>query len=148
MSCKTQEKHMKRLAELVSQDLSYIFGERETGPNGAKKEYLQRGKTFLRALAKDLGFVESTVYAIPGGIGVSGEICMMGMWGEGNGIHVYIRENDFLGCILYRKISHMKDYCGGHNHFLTRGWLLCSYGELLDKFLELGREGETDARAA
>jgi len=148
MSYKTQEKHMKRLAELVLQDLTYIFGERESGPNGAKKEYLQTGKTFLRAMAKDLGFAESRVYAMPGGIGTAGEICLMGMWGGGNGIHVYIKENDYLGCILYRKISHMADYRGDRNRFLPRGYLLCGYDELLDKFLELKQEGGADGKAA
>ena len=148
MSYKRQEKLMERLAEFVTQDLTYIGGECESGPNGAKKEYLQTGKTFLRALAKDLDFVESKVYAMPGGIGVAGEICLMGMWGGGNGIHVYIKENDFLGCILYRKISHMKDYTGERNRFLPLDYLLYGYGRLMSKFLELKREVGDNARAA
>jgi hypothetical protein len=148
MSYKTQEKHMKRLADLVTQDLTYIHGERESGPNGAKKEYLQTGKTFLRAMAKDLGFVESKVYDMPGGIGVAGEICMMGMWGDSNGIYVLLHPDDFTGCIMYRRIRHMKDYHGDRNRHLTRGYLLRGYGELLGKFLELRREGTADARAA
>ena len=67
MSVKTQEMHMRKLADLVAQDLSYIHGEKESGPNGAKKVYLHIGKTFLRAMAKDLGLVESKVYDLRGG---------------------------------------------------------------------------------
>jgi len=148
MSIKTQEKHMKRLAELVVQDLTYIFGPRESGPNGAKKEYLQTGKTFLRAMAKDLGFIESKVFAMPGGIGAGGDVVMMGMWDNGNGIFVLLHPDDFTGCIMYRRIRHMKDYSGDRNRHLPRGYLLRGYSELLEKFLELKREGEADARAA
>lgn len=140
MSLKTQRKHMKRLAELVKQDLTYIGGERESGPNGAKKEYLQTGKTFLRAVAKDLGFVESRIFTMPGGIGVAGEIVMAGMWSDGNGIYVMIHEDNFTGCIMYRTIRHIKDYRGGHNRHLSHGWLLRRYEDLLRKFLELRQE--------
>lgn len=148
MSIKTQEKHMERLAELVTQDLTYIGGERESGPNGAKKEYLNTGKVFLRAMAKDLGFAESKVFANPGGIGVTGEINLMGMWSPGNGIHVVIRENDFLGCILYRGISHMKDFRGDRNRFLPRGYLLSGYEDLLQTFLRLRKEEPAYERAS
>ena len=148
MSIKTQEKHMKRLAELVTQDLSYIHGSKESGPNGAKKEYLHIGKTFLRAMAKDLGFIESKVFAMPGGIGVAGEICLMGMWGKENGIYILIHEDDFTGCIMYRTISNMKDFNGGCNRHLLRGYLLRGYVELLKKFLELKREDGHDTKAA
>ena len=55
MSVKSQENNMRRLAALLGQDLSYIFGEKESGPNGSKKTFLNVGKVFLRALAKDLG---------------------------------------------------------------------------------------------
>jgi len=118
---------MKRLAELVKQDLTYIGGERESGPNGAKKEYLQTGKTFLRAMAKDLGFAESKVYDMPGGIGVAGEIAMMGIWSEGNGVYVLIHEDNFTGCIMYRTIRHLGDHTGGYNRHLPHGWLLRRY---------------------
>ena len=32
MSHKSQEKNMRKLAELLSQDLGYIWGEKESGP--------------------------------------------------------------------------------------------------------------------
>ena len=53
MSHKSQEKNMRRLAELFSQDLSYIWGENESGPNGAKKQFLNTGRTIFSNI--DLG---------------------------------------------------------------------------------------------
>lgn len=43
MSVKSQENNMRRLANLLSKDLGYIWGERESGPNGAKKTFLNLG---------------------------------------------------------------------------------------------------------
>ena len=142
MSVKTQQKHMKRLAELVAKDLSYIGGEREMGPNGEKREYLRIGKTFFRAMTKDLGFMESKIYDMPGGIAVNGEIVMMGMWSAGNGIYVMLHQDDFTGCIMYRRIRHMQDYKGDRNRHLSRRVLLGSYDELLERFLELREDGK------
>ncbi len=58
MSIKSQEGHMRQLALLLTADLGCIFGERESGPNGSKKAFLNVGKVFLRTLAKDLGLHE------------------------------------------------------------------------------------------
>lgn len=60
MSIKSQEGHMRQLALLLTTDLGCIFDERESGPNGSKKTFLNVGKVFLRALAKDLGLHEVT----------------------------------------------------------------------------------------
>lgn len=73
MSVKSQESNMRRLSALLSHDLSYAYGDSECGPNGSKKVFLNVGKAFLRALAKDLGLRDATVSANPGGIAVSGE---------------------------------------------------------------------------
>ena len=87
MSHKSQEKNMRKLADLLGRDLSYIWGERESGPNGDKKVFLNTGKTFLQALSKDLGLQEVSVSSNPGGIAVSGESTLMGMW-QTNGLYV------------------------------------------------------------
>ena len=63
MSVKSQETNMRRLADLLSRDLGYIWGENERGPNGAKKTFLNLGKVFLRALSKDLGLRDAKVTA-------------------------------------------------------------------------------------
>lgn len=80
MSIKSQEANMRKLAGLLSQNLSYVRGERESGPNGAKRTFLNLGKVFLRALAKDLGLRDVRVMSNPGGIAVSGQCCLYGMW--------------------------------------------------------------------
>ncbi len=54
MSVKSQQANMRRLAQLLSKPLGYIYEERESGPNGAKAEFHAKGRPFLRALAKDL----------------------------------------------------------------------------------------------
>lgn len=148
MSIKTQEKHMRRLAELTSQNLSYIWGERESGPNGAKREFLNTGKTFLRALATDLAFRESRVSSCPGGIAVGGDVILMGMWGESNGLYITIRgANDFLSPVLCRPIRHMKDYSSGANCWMPKD-ILQGYYQQFIKNLLVFKEGETYAKAA
>lgn len=82
---------MRQLALLLTTDLGCIFDERESGPNGSKKAFLNVGKVFLRALAKDLGLHEVTVSANSGGIAVSGTCSLYGMW-EDRGIAVWIEQ--------------------------------------------------------
>jgi len=133
MSIKSQQQNMKIIHSLVSQDLGYIHGERESGPNGAKKIFHTKSAAFLRALGKDLGFKDFKVTNNHGGIAVSGEITLMGMWGEGNGLYLQLfqsvtQRQDFL-C---RQIKHMKDYSGSPNQ-----WISCDifaagdYGKLI-----------------
>lgn len=150
MSVKSQENNMRRLAALLGQDLSYIFGEKENGPNGSKKTFLNVGKVFLRALAKDLGLREVTVSSNAGGIAVSGECTLIGMW-ENGGIYVCIEQPAYgrENVLYYRTVRHSKDYKGGYNHFLTRSDLKkWSYGQLLDTLSELRKDGCTYERAA
>ncbi len=122
---------------------SYIRGERECGPNGAKKQFLNMGKVFLRALAKDLGLRDVSVSSSPGGIAVFGDCTLMGMW-QTNGLYVQMsqpcsgREN----VVLYRAIRHSADYTGGRNLYLTRRNLAeMSYPDLLFTLAALREEG-------
>lgn len=142
MSVKSQESNMRRLADLLSQDLSYIGGERECGPNGAKKTFLNLGKVFLRALAKDLGLRDAKVTSNPAGIAVSGDCTLIGMWGSSG---IYIDLSQFCGgkyVALYRTVRNIRDHTGGHNRFLTPEDLRkLSYSELLEMFGALRKEG-------
>lgn len=151
MSIQSQKKNMKIIYDLVSQDLGYIYGEREGGPNGAKRQFHTKSATFLRALGKDLGFKSFTVKNNYAGIAVSGEITLMGMWDDGNGLYFQISQ-PVMGrkAFLYRHISHMKDYTGGPNQ-----WLSCDmfangeYEKLLVTLLTLRKESkEVTAHAA
>ena len=148
MSVKSQETNMRRLADLLSRDLGYIWGENERGPNGAKKTFLNLGKVFLRALSKDLGLRDAKVTSNPGGIAVSGDCSLIGMWEDG-GIYIQLsqpccgRERVFL----YRTVRHPRDYTGGHNNFLTvKDMRKLSYSELLEKFGALRKEGGSHGR--
>ena len=151
MSVQSQEKNMRRLADLLSHNLSYIWGEREGGPKGDKKVFLNTGKTFLRALAKDLGLVEYSVSANPGGIAVSGECSLIGIWSNSGRTGIYIQIDqpcyDKERVLLYRTVKHIKDYTGGYNRFLYRRDLeVMSYNDLLRVFT--GEEGVLHERAA
>jgi PRTRC genetic system ThiF family protein len=150
MSIKSQRENMKTISRLVAGNLSYIFGERESGPNGAKKQFHTKSAAFLRALGNDLGFTEFKVTKNYGGIAVSGEITLMGMWGEGNGLYLQIsqpitQQREFL----YRSITHLKDYSGGNNR-----WLSCDiftngeYEKLLETLSVLRDISKEESRAA
>lgn len=150
MSVQSQEKNMRKLAELLSHDLGYIWGERESGPNGDKKTFLKTGKTFLQALAKDLGLVEYKVSDIPGGIAVPGECSLIGMWNN-SGIYIMIGQASFgfEELVIYRGARHIRDYSGGRNRFLPRDALkTISYSRLLNELRTLRKEGTTHERAA
>ena len=142
MSIVSQEKNMRRLANLLSHDLGYIWGEKECGPNGEKKTFLHLGNVFLRALAKDLGLHNVTIRANPGGIAVSGECTMIGMWEE-NGVYVGITQTHISKpmAIVYRTVRHAKDYTGGHNNWISVEELgKLSYRELLSRLTALRKE--------
>ena len=107
-----------------------------------------KSTAFLRTLGKDLGFVDFKVTNNYGGIAVSGEITLMGMWNDNNGLYLQLFQSvthrrDFL----YRHISHMKDYTGGPNQ-----WIPCSlfadgdYESLLNIIL-IGAMGNTSKEA-
>ena len=143
MSLKSQEKNMRKLAELLGQDLSYIWGERESGPNGAKKQFLNTGTAFLRALGKDLGLRDAKASSNPGGIAVSGDCSLIGMW-QTNGLYVQLSQPcyDRERVLLYRTVRHNKDYTGGRNLYLTRRDLAeMSYPDLLFLLASLREEG-------
>lgn len=150
MSIPSQEKNMRRLAALLSRDLGCIYGEKECGPNGDKRTFLNVGRTFLRALSKDLGLRDARITANPGGIAGSGDCTLIGMWGNGG---IYIQTGQILSdrnrVVLYRTVRHMKDYSGGYNNYLTCGDLeRLSYRQLLDKFLAFRKEDVLYERAA
>ena len=143
MSVKSQESNMRRLSMLLSHDLSCIGGERECGPNGSKK-------AFLRALARDLGLHDVTVSANSGGIAVSGECTLIGMW-ETGGIYVclYQSAGDGNDVLLYRTVRHCRDYKGGYNRFLSRRDLEGgSYAHLLETLSRLRKDRVDDNERA
>jgi len=122
---KLQEKKMQRLYELLSGDLCYIHGEKESGPNGEKKDYLRIGKAFLKELAKDLGLADVKLGTMPGGIAVAGEISLMGNWERGNGLYVMLHQsNSFYPAprVLYRSLHDECKATSGNNCYLESGY--------------------------
>ena len=122
MSIQSQKANMKTIYNLVYQDLSYTFGEKESGPNGAKKQFHTKSAAFLRALGNDLGLKEFRVSKNYAGIAVSGEITLMGLWDDCIGVYFEISQSltgrhDFL----YRSITHMRDSTGGQNQWMDIG---------------------------
>ena len=150
MSIKSQTNNMRRLAALLNFNLCNIRGKKECGPNGSKQVFLTVGKVFLRALARDLGRHDVTVSSNAGGIGVSGECSLIGMW-ENGGLYVSISQP---ACgsgkvLLYRTVRHSRGYKGGYNHFITRHELeKWSYAHLLDALCALRKDREFDEQAA
>lgn len=149
MSVKSQEANMRKLAGLLDQDLGYIWGKKECGPNGAKRAFLNTGKAFLRALSKDLGLRDAVVKSNPAGIAMSGDCTLMGMWDTGG---IYVTIGQFCGgrnALLFRSIRHMKDHSGGYNHWISLDDLMtCSYERLLFVLSSLRKEERTYGRAA
>ena len=142
MSLKSQQVNIRRLAVLLGQDLGYLAGTKEAGPNGAKQTFLHVGKVFLRALAKDLDLRDSRVTAAPSGIACSGECHLHGMWQDG-GIYISLGQ---LTCgsdamLLYRSIRNLHDHKGGYNHYLSlRDLRVRPYAELLETFKALRKD--------
>ena len=146
MSDKTQEKKMRTLAELLGHEPGYLTGAYQYP--GPKRTFLNTGRAFLRALAKDLNLTDYKVSVNPAGIAVSGDCTLIGMWKK-NGIYIDISE--FLGAkaaLLYRTARHMKDYTGGQNRYVSRSeWSGMSYQDLLNRLSTL-REEDIHERVA
>ena len=152
MSVQSQEKNMRRLADLLSHDLGYIWGERENGPNGDKKVFLKTGKTFLWNLSKDLKLRDAKISVNPGGIAVSGECSLIGLWNDGGG-GIYVQLSQFGGdqenVLLYRTIQSMDDHTGGQNHFVSLAYFQRAYySGLLYELSTVQKEGVRYGRAA
>lgn len=87
-----------------------------------QKQFEKLSKAALRELAAQLPFVESKVSFNKGGIAVSGDAHLMGMFANGIGIYISINEPMFGANamnFLFRTITHMKDYTGGVNNYMT-----------------------------
>lgn len=88
--------------------------------NITKKQFHTKSAAFLKVLAIDLKFNEFKITKNYGGVAVSGEITLMGMWSENNGL--YLQLSQFMPnkhALLYRQISHRKDYIGGINQWIS-----------------------------
>lgn len=167
MSYKSQSANMKKLAELLSNDLGHIYGERESGPNGAKRDFLIKGRAFMAALGKDLGLMDPEVRVNKSGIACSGEVYLQGMWTEDTGLYLWLEQDLMMKtCICYRTIrvkpvveNKQRNYSGrkqkgrkqyehGNNNFITTAFLAVGdYEALLNKLLQM-KEYANERKAA
>ncbi len=95
-----------------------------------KDVYLELGRMVLRSLAKELGLREYRVSINRAGVAVSGDITLIGIWDDNNGIYVNLSSPGMFKqngeeVFYWRSARHMKDYTGGHNRNM-------SYGELAE----------------
>ena len=107
----------------------------QVGPGGCdyheenKAKFHRLAMAAMRELEGQLGFSgESSVHWNAGGIAVSGDVMLMGMWATGNGVYISLNNGALAYCgdFMFRSIKHMKDYTGGSNCWA--------------KFAELGTE--------
>lgn len=142
MKLSLQQKKMAEIHKLISQDLSYIYGERESGPNGAKKEFLRTSAAFLRKLGNDLEFTEMKVNTNKAGIAVSGEVTLYGKWRDDNCVFFEITQNTtLLNELLYREVKSLNDAVGGINKWLPLSIFMdMDYKRLCNVLLELKRK--------
>lgn len=110
MSKESQIANMKALAKLLKKELGFISGPLKDGPNGAKRKYLSKGRAFLTALGKDLGFSKKMVRVNSGEIALSGDISLKGMWSADNGLDIKKSELQFAGLSLNRVAISLNEY--------------------------------------
>lgn len=107
-------KYLKKLASLM------ISKEKAQYNESFKERFREIGIKAMEELARILELKEYRVSFNPGGIAVSGDLTLMGMWTEGNGVYISMNK-DFpgkpYGDVLYRQIKHMADYTGGPNNY-------------------------------
>ena len=106
--------NLRKLASLMTGNERPYYNE------SFKERFREIGTKAMEELAALLGLKEHRVSFNPSGIAVSGDLMLMGMWSEDNGIYITMNK-DFprkpWGDVLYRSIRHMEDYTGGLNHY-------------------------------
>ena len=100
--------------------IKFIKGNNLSYNQPAKDKFKEMGLKAMKRLASALKLREFEVGFNAGGIAVSGDLHLMGMFNDNVGIYITISEGTFShnNCtFLYRTIKHMKDYSGGQNNF-------------------------------
>lgn len=146
MSVTSQENNMRRLAVLSGRDSIAFFDVQESGHRYEKTTFVNLGKDFLRALAKDLGLRAVTITSAAACV----DCAMLGMW-ENCGIYISlqqpVRMKDPVLC--YHTVRHAKDFKGGYNHYVTgRDLQRMPYAQLLDILSALQKGDAFHDRAA
>ena len=129
-------KYLKQLAGLMANGEYLQYNEE------SKTMFKRIGIKAMKELAECLELKEYDINFNPGGIAVSGDLLLMGMWTDAMGVYVSMNKdfpNATWGQVLYRTIKHMKDYTGGNNNWL-KFELLARPQELKDTIMRLKTE--------
>lgn len=137
------------MRKFLNQLALMMLSKEDASYNPAFKEKFRRvgGKAMVE-LADLLELREFKWHFNPGGIAVSGDLILMGMWGPENGVYVTMNKdfpNAPWGQVLYRSIKHMKDYTGGVNQYL-RYEELKSPEVIKQQMLTLRREEQSNGK--
>ena len=128
--------------------LAFMMLSGESGAYNAtfKEQFKKVGTRAMRELAELLDLKEIDIHFNPGGIAVSGDLRLMGMWSEEDGIYITMNKdfpNRMSGEVLYRTIKGMKDYTGGPNNYFE--FALLQFPEALkERVLKLRKGGKKD----
>jgi hypothetical protein len=130
--------------------LSFLMLSKEEASYNApfKEQFKRVGKKAMMEFADLLELKQVDIHFNQGGIAVSGDLILMGMWSEGDGIYVSMNKdfpNKPWGDVLFRTIKHMKDFTGGSNNYF-RFELLRFPEALKQRVLTLKKGGQTDGR--
>lgn len=150
MSVISQESNMRRLAVLSSHAPAKVNSMQERSHCYEKTTFVNLGKDFLRALAKDLGLNAVTITMPPVSAAASGDCALLGMW-ENCGIYVSLQQPVRMkGPVLcYHTVRHAKDFKGGYNRYVTgRDLQRMPYAQLLDILSALRKGDAFHDRAA
>lgn len=150
MSVISQENNMRRLAVLSGRDSTAFFDVQESGHRHEKTTFVNLGKDFLRALAKDLGLRSVTITIPPVSAAASGDYALLGMW-ENSGIYVSLQQPVHMKdpVLCYHTVCHAKDFKGGYNRYVTgRDLQRMPYVQLLDILSALRKGDAFHDRAA
>jgi len=107
-------KYLRKLYVLMTSGESGSYNE------DFKRRFCSIGLKAMDELARLLELREYEMDFNPGGIAVSGDLILMGMWFEGNGVYISMNKDvpgRPWGDVLYRSIKHMRDYTGGSNNY-------------------------------
>lgn len=107
----TKMDNLRRLKEVMLSSESLSYNDK------GKQNYRRIGQKAMKELASLLQLNPYGINFNPGGIAVSGDLRLMGMCNDKKGVYIMMNKDVGLG-VLYRSISHMKDYTGGRNNHL------------------------------
>lgn len=84
----------------------------------AKTEFKTLCREALTVLAEELELKQYDVRFNAGGIAVSGDATLHGMWEDGKGIYVTVNKDGMSPGLMYRTVKSMTDYTGGQNNWI------------------------------